>query len=82
MFVIKAKALSGRELIEKHDRAEEAYAKARRWISVGFTEVQLSREGGPWHHGAEQIRAFIDQLTPVDRIIDRRPKREQKPDPA
>jgi hypothetical protein len=86
MFVIKAKALSGRELTEKHDRAEEAYTKARRWISVGFTEVRLSQEGGPWHHGAEQIRAFIDQLDPIDRIIDRRSKPgqkgSQKPDPA
>jgi hypothetical protein len=86
MFVLMAKALSGRELIEKHDRAEDAYTKARSWISVGFTEVRLSQEGGPWYYGAEQIRAFIDNLSPVDRIMDRRPKPGQKggknPDPA
>jgi hypothetical protein len=64
MFVVKAKAPSGREVTETHDRADDAYAKARRWVSVGFTEVRLSQEGGPWHQGAEQIRAFIDSLTP------------------
>jgi hypothetical protein len=72
MFVLKAKALSGRELTEPHDRAVAAYAKARRWISIGFTEVRLSRDGGPWHYGVEEIRAFIDQLEPIDRIMDRR----------
>jgi hypothetical protein len=82
MFVLKAKALSGRELTENHDRAEDAYARARRWISVGFTEIRLSQDGGPWHYGVKEIRAFIDQLKPVERITNRRPKGAQEPDPT
>lgn len=65
MFVLKAKALSGRELIEKHDSAQDAYERARKWIAVGFSDVRLMQEGGPWHHGAQEIRAFIEQLKPV-----------------
>lgn len=68
MFVLRAKALSGRELIEKIDNAQDAHEKARRWLGSGFTDVCLSYEGGPWHHGAQEIWAFIDQLKPTYRL--------------
>ncbi len=68
MFVLKAKAVSGRELIEKIDNGQDAYERARKWIAVGFSDVRLSQEGGPWHHGAQEIRAFIDQLKPTYRL--------------
>jgi hypothetical protein len=61
MYIVKAVAVSGREVSERLDSVQDAYEKAERWIAASFTDVRLSEEGKRWYHGAKQIRQFIEE---------------------
>ncbi len=59
MYIVKAKALSGRPLEEKFQSGQQAYETAKKWIAAGFKDVGLREEGKDWHHGSAEIRQFI-----------------------